>query len=723
MSGGPPAPPAGPELRALAEQLGCITEFWDTKGVHRVASAEALVAVLRAGGVAVEDPDDLDGLRAELDARRRRPLEPVQVVWDDGALELEVRGPEAPAPARLVLHLDGGGSEAREPDLAGAAVVGAGGGDGSGPRWVARRVVWPGPLPVGRHTLELHHGDGVARSTVLVAPTRVVEPPPDERTWGVFAPVYSLRDEVAAGPHVGDLAALGEWLAPLGGRVVATLPLLAAYLDRPFDPSPYAPVSRRFWNELWLDLERLPELAASREAAALIEAPATQREIAELRAAPTFDYRRQATLHRRVLEVLARAFFASGGAERAGYRRFLDERPEVVDYARFRAEVARRGTGWHAWDGPARDGALPPADHTDPEVGYHLYAQYGMHRQMLELAERLRSGEQRLYLDLPVGAHGDGYDTWRDRALFAWGCGVGAPPDDFFTEGQNWGFPPVAPERSRLDGHRHLAECLRHHMRAAGILRLDHVMQIHRLYWVPDGWAATEGVYVRYPREELLATVSIESHRAGCRVVGEDLGTVPDEVRHAIDRHGLAGMYVAVFELPTWEGGEPGVPTDRVVAGLDTHDTPTFAGFARGLDILRRRDTGLLDDDGAAAELADRHRRIDGLANHLARTGLLAHPTSSTAPHDDDDLREILRGLLRFLAGSDAQTLLVALEDLWLEVEPHNIPGTPVDRPNWVRRLRASLGDLAGDEELARDLALIQGCRLAAHARTKETLR
>ena len=714
-------PPADPQLRALAAELGCLTEFWDTRGVHRMASAPALVAVLRAAGVDVEGPDDLDGLRAALAARRARPVEPVGVVWDDGALSVELRLPESCTQVRCVLHAEHGGSEHWEVALADLAVLDGGGGDGAGPHWLARRIERPGPLPVGRHTLEVRHGDDVSRATVLVAPSRVVAPGPGERTWGLFAPVYSLRDGHAAGPHVGHLAALGEWLASLGGRVVATLPLLATYLDRPFDPSPYAPVSRRFWNELWLDLDRLGELAAAPEVEALLASPAVRHEIAELRAAPSFDYRRQAGLHRRVLELAARAFFASGGAATPGYRRFLAERPEVTDYARFRAEVTRRGTGWHAWEAPARDGVLPDTDHTEPDVGLHLYAQYAMHHQMHDLAERLAANEQRLYLDLPVGAHGDGYDTWRERALFAWGAAVGAPPDDFFTEGQNWGFPPMIPERSRDDGHRHLAECLRHHMGVAGILRLDHVMQFHRLYWVPDGMAATDGVYVRYPLEELLATVSIESHRTGCRVVGEDLGTVPDEVRDALGRHGLAGMYVAVFQLPTWEGGEPGIPDERMVASVDTHDTPTFAGFVRGLDIRRRRDTGLLDDAGAATELAERQRRIDGLAAYLARTGHLATPPPPGVPPGDEDLRELLAGLLRFLAGSEAATLLVSIEDLWLEEDPHNIPGTPVERPNWVRRLREPLDELVADGQLVRDLTMVQGCRLAAHARTKET--
>jgi 4-alpha-glucanotransferase len=710
------------DLTGLAGLAGVQTSYWDTKGELHAAAPDALVAVLRAKGVELDGPDDLDPVRRHLRSELLRVVPPVVVLWsgadeasqpsrstslrfpvvlpattDRGPMQVSVADDEGRELAKCESDI-GALVEIERHDLDGAAVV----------RQVD--IALDVDLPAGYHQLSVANGDDCHRSHLLVAPSHVVQPSVDERVWGLFAPIYSLRAELGIGPHVGDLQALGEWLHPIGGRVVATLPLLASYLDQPFDPSPYAPVSRRFWNELYLDVERVPELARSPKARSVLDAPETQREIAELRGLEHFDYRRQARLTSTVLGELASTFFADPGAERTSYEQFLADRPEVVDYARFRGAVAHYGTGWHSWPAPARAGELSGDDLERDAVEAHLYAQFAMHRQMSELARRLHEREQRLYLDLPVGAHGDGYDTWRERELFAWGVGTGAPPDDFFTEGQNWGFPPVSPDASRRSGHRHFAQCLRHHMGAAGMLRLDHVMQLHRLYWVPDGMTAREGVYVGYPREELFAVIAIESARSGCLVVGEDLGTVPDEIRQAMDRHRLAGMYVAQFEMPSWPGADLGNPSPGSLAALNTHDTPTFTGYLRGLDIAFRHDMGLLDDGQAATERAEREQAVANLVRFLAERSLLDEP---------GDEHEILRGVLRHLGGSDAATMLLALDDLWGETEPHNVPGTVTERPNWALRMRDSLAALAVDEVVRHDLDLLQQFRLAAHGRAR----
>ncbi len=337
-----------------------------------------------------------------------------------------------------------------------------------------------------------------------------------------------------------------------------------------------------------------------------------------------------------------------------------------------------------------------------------------MHCQLTALSADLAGREQRLYLDLPVGTSGDGFDTWSHHDLFGWGCGVGAPPDDFFGAGQNWGFPPVSPMISRAQGHAHLAACLRHHLTAARVLRLDHVMGLERLYWVPDGHAASEGVYVRYPRDELFAVLAVEATRADAVVVGEDLGTVPDEVRDALQRHGILGMYVSQFELPSHPGAPIPVPDRFQVATLDTHDTPTFAAWWQGLDVDLRQRLGFLDE--AEAE-ADRNRRAtDRRAVELAlrEAGLLPGDADEGAARD---------GVLRLLGRSDAASVLVALDDLVLETDPQNVPGTGQDRPNWVRMLPCTLAELTDDPAIQATLAGLQDERLGAHARAQEDIR
>lgn len=692
------------ELFTLAGAVGVQTRYWDTRGVERTASPDALIGVLRAIGVPVEGPDDLEDLRGHVGRERTRVLPPVIVAWQGDPIRFNLCTPEHidPRSVRVEVAFEQGGVQHWDVDVTTCPPVEESSHDGV--QYAHRGVELGGAFVDGYHQLFVELHGARHEATVLVAPRLVVGPEDHERSWGVFAPLYSLRSESGSNPSLRDLDELAAWLHGMGGTVIATLPLLATFLDRPFDPSPYTPVSRRFWNELFVDLDEVGGLRTTH----------ARNEAAAMRWEPSFDYAREARLVESVLSAEAQSFFEDPGRERAEFDLFVSRRPEALDYARFRATVERRGTGWHEWPARQRGGQLDAGDFDEARMRYHLVAQYLMDAQVRGLTEKLTSRGQRLYLDLPVGSHGDGYDTWRHADLFGWGAATGAPPDDFFSEGQNWGFPPLRPSATRDEGHRFIASCLRHHMQASTLLRLDHIMQLHRLWWVPDGGSARDGVYVRYPREELFAVVAIESHRHGCTVVGEDLGTVPDEVREAMSRHGMLGMYVAQFQIPAWAGAELADPPQRSVASIDTHDTPTFAGFLRGLDIARRHEVGLIDATAAAREHAERFQQVENLKGFLAARGMLVEP---------GDDHELLRALLRQLGQSEAATVLVALEDLLGQSNPQNIPGTGIDRPNWVQKLPLSIAGLAQDRSVVDDLELLARSRLAAHPPTTEAHR
>ncbi len=702
------------ELGHLAGQLGAQSWYWDTRGNRREASPEALVAVLRSLGAPVESPDDLGELRRFVAADRARPVEPVVVGHVGEPVELELRVPTVGTPDRVVVHLrTEEGQELRfEAPVGDLPETDRRVTDGREHAVRRLRLDVGREVGVGYHSMTVELGGGLHPSTLVTAPRRVPEPAPDERTWGVFAALYGCRpDDTAgpAGPDVSDLVRIGGWIEGLGGRVVATLPLLATYLSEPFDPSPYAPVSQRYWNELYLDVASTPELAASERARALLDDPATRRAAEELRTADRFDHRARYALLRPVLDELAATCVAAPASTRQPFDEWVAAHPDATRYAAFRGATDATGTGWHAWS--ERPGNLPPGTADSVEARTHLWAQWTMARQLSEVAAGLEARDLRLYLDLPVGTHGDGYDTWADHDLFAWGCGVGAPPDDFFSAGQNWGFPPVSPLVSRAQGHAHLVASLRHHLSAAGVLRLDHVMGFHRLYWVPDGMAATEGVYLRYPADEMFAVLAVEASRRGARIVGEDLGTVPDEVRHALDRYGILGMYVSQFRLPEGPGRPLPRPDRRQVASLDTHDTPTFAAWWRSDDIALRRQLGLLDDDQAEADRDRRGADRAAVEQALRDAGLL---------HGAADERSVLAALVQLLGSSEAATVLVAVDDLVLETDPQNVPGTGPDRPNWVRKLPCTLPELFADPTTEELLRALQGSRLGAHARASE---
>ena len=702
------------ELGRLAGALGVQTAYWDTRGHRRVARPDVLVAVLSSLGAPIDHPDRLDDLRMLVDRQAATVLEPVVVHWSPGAIVeisvcLSVEHDRATALSWAVTTETGGVVD-------GVAVI-----DGEAPvdrRWAGGRahpvhrfaLTGTEGLPVGYHRLFVEVvGLGYVAS-LIVAPRRVVRPAPSERTWGVVAGLYALPEVGGTGSTVRSLDEIGRWIDPLGGRVVATLPILASYLDEPCDFSPYTPISQRFWNEAFLDVGTTPELAASPLARRLVESVSA--EVANAGRPGRFDHRGHYRRIRPVLEELARTFFAAPASTRERFERWLADDPAAGAYAAFRAATDQTRSGWHSWQvGP---GQLPAGVEVDGELArFHLYVQWTMREQLADVARALEGRDQRLYLDLPVGAHGDGFDTWVDPQLYGWGCSVGAPPDDFFGDGQNWGFPPISPQTARAQGHGHLAAALRHHMSVAGILRLDHVMGFERLFWVPDGADARDGVYVRYPRDELFAVLCVESERNDCRVVGEDLGTVTDEVREAVDRHGLLGMYVGQFRLPGDDGVVPS-PTAHQVAGIDTHDTPTFAGWMQGADIAGRRERGEVDADQERRLGDERRRDVDRLVAALRRTGRLG------AEGSHPQLLEVLRAVLCELGESPAAALLVGVDDLLLEVEPQNVPGTGLDRPNWVQMLRRTVTELAADPDVRVTLERVQAARLSAHLRALE---
>lgn len=368
----------------------------------------------------------------------------------------------------------------------------------------------------------------------------------------------------------------------------------------------------------------------------------------------------------------------------------------MADYARFRALDEARGESWSRWPARLRGGALRDADCRASLRHYHLYAQWLAHEQMAHLSQEARQQGVALYLDMPLGTHRDGYDAWRYQDLFALKASGGCPPDPVFTQGQDWGFAPLHPQRSREEGHAYMLAYLRHHLQQARMLRFDHVMGLHRLYWVPEGLPASHGAYVAYPAEEIYAMLSIESHRHQATIIGENLGTMPAEVNRSLERHGIAGMFVVQYEARPHPGPALRRIPEREVASLNTHDMPPFAAFWQGLDIDDRYALGLIRRRDLAGERRQRARICRSLARLTSRRGRAARGRA--------DARSVLRATLQHLGESDARWVLVNLEDLWLETESQNTPGTSSERVNWRRKLRWTLEQLAAEptwQELA----------------------
>ena len=609
------------------------------------ASTESLLLALRALGAPVAKMADVPAaLRERREQIARRRLEPVIVAWDGKIRKSTLSLLQSSKPALLLE-------------------------DGT-------ETTWPPPrrLPMGYHKLSVTSEGEVQESLVISAPKRA-HFPVSGRAWGMFAPLYGLRSKHSEGAgDLTDLESVIDWMDELGGQVASTLPLLSTFLGKPFEPSPYSPVSRMYWNEFYVNPARSPEYPIHF---------ATRRTSLTK---PIVDYRGTMARKRRVLEIMARSILEQSGRRRDQFENFKQSNPAVEDYARFRAVTEQQEKGWRSWSPRLRRGDIRPGDYKADACHYHIYAQWLIQEQMEQLANRTKRSGCLLYLDLPAGLHADGFDTWRHQELFVKGMSVGAPPDPMFTSGQNWSFPPMHPQAMRTTQHRYTIAMIRNHLRFARLLRIDHVMGLHRLFWIPDGMPGSKGFYVQNPADEIYAILSVESHRHDAGIVGENLGLVPPEVNEALKRHNVRQLYIVQSELSLENRSKPlQKPKANSVASLNTHDMAPFQSFVEGLDIADRLDLKFIDRKTASTEKKTRARLRKALQKFLARKNLFQACTD-------------------FLGKSKASIVLVNLEDLWGETQPQNVPATTRQRPNWRRRLRYSIEQMRESREIQKTL-------------------
>ena len=628
------------DLRSLARAMGVYTEYTDGLRQPVTVAPETLVTVCASLGASVESPRDSSAALRVFEAEKgAEVIPPILVAWD-GIL------PD--------VSMSYGGSVQAELVLEEGGVLPLEIGEGASGEARLRAAT---PIPFGYHRLTVEAARETVTSTVISAPEQAWRRPGSHLSWGVGGQLAAFRSSRSrAFGDLRDLDSVCRWVGERGGDLVMVLPLLPTFNSEPVEPSPYSSVSRLFWSELILDLgeDHRPAVGSK-------------------------------TLDVRPADAEVRAALAGLPAPDVG---LLDD--ELVRYARFRGAQVRLGRDWRSWPAKARAGDLT-AEHIDPEEErFHLVAQTLARRQLGELREDLVRDGIRLGLDLAVGVHPDGYDPWSRQTLFGEGMSVGAPPDGGFPSGQDWGFHPVLPQASRREGHQYLAASIAHQAAVSGVLRVDHIMAWTRLYWIPHGFGKDEGTYVSYPADEQFAVLTLESNRNQCEVVGENLGTVPPEIGDALPRHRIWGMYLAQFTASEDPKVSPATGADMALIG--THDTPTLAGWLKGVDVGERVRCGLLEEASVPWVIEERSLATGRLADKL---GVDAH-----------DPRAFLAALLEWLGQSDSPLVVPWLEDLWFEDEGVNLPGTrSSERPNWQRPMRKLLDEALADPEVE---ALVQ---------------
>lgn len=519
----------------------------------------------------------------------------------------------------------------------------------------------PADLPWGYHELVV---DGHEPTPLVVSPRTCRLP---DRMWGLAVQLYSARSEQSWGiGELCDLRRLASWSArELGAAVMLINPLGAAMPLDTQHASPYFPSSRRFRSPLYLRIDEI-------EGASAIDLADLAKAGRSLNAGRTIDRDAVWKLKKRALEQI----YAGRDRDEAFDRWRADQGEGLENYARFCALSEHFQSGWRRWPAeyqhPVRPEVAAFAASRAERVRFHAWLQYEIDQQLAEASEPLM-----LMQDLPIGFDSEGADGWTDQDCLALDVAIGAPPDPFNEQGQEWGLPPFIPWKLRELGYRPFIETLRAYFAHGGGLRIDHVMGLFRLFWIPRGMAPTEGTYVHYPAEDMLDLLALESQRAGAFVVGEDLGTVPPGVREELWRR-----HILSYRLLWFEDAPPHEWPERAMAAVNTHDLPTVPGLWSGTDIEDQRRWGF--EPGSQHELKQR----------LMHHGGVGPETSEI---------DAVRAAYRALSRTPCRIALASLEDLLLMHERPNLPGSS-DRPNWCHALPMKLEEIE-DSELVREIA------------------
>jgi 4-alpha-glucanotransferase len=718
-------------IARLAQLHGVAESYLDYRGRPREVSIESRAAILAAMGVdASEEASAHSAISQHEITRWTRMAPPVVVASESGPIRLSVTAPKALRAKSIgwTLRLENGDTRDGTASLASLATIENGEADGCAYSRLALELP-AGPL--GYHTLSLTLDTGLsAEVRVIVAPERCYEPAAlarGERVWGIAVQLYSLRSERNWG--MGDFRDLRELIrlaAPLGGVVIGLNPLHALMPADPAQISPYSPSSRLFLNVLYISVEDAPDYAESAAAKSLVAERRFQALLRNLRATKNVDYVRVAGAKFEVLKLLYANFrsehLGRDSPRAAAFREFVASQGDPLQlhatYDALDAHWRLQGPqywGWPSWPEEYQDPTSPAvmrfARERAQDIEYFLYLQWLADAQLREAQQTARECGMSigLYGDVAVGANSAGSETWSNRHLYLQGASVGAPPDPLALKGQDWGIPPQHPEELRAQQYRPFISLVANNMHEVAALRLDHVMTLYRLWWVPRGRLSKDGAYVHYPLDDLIAILALESERNHCVVIGEDLGTVPAAMTHAMERYGAYHYKVLFFEqTPGGQFKPPSAYVRSALAAVTTHDLPTLRGWWEEHDLHLRDRLDLYPSEelklqAHSARASDRRELL--LA--LVAAGLWRwRPEEPPPPYS----AALSRAIHAFLGLSNASIAIIQIEDLIGMSDPVNVPGTHTDHANWQRKVTMNTADIFAREDV-RDI--LEGMREA----------
>ena len=687
-------------LARLATAAGIGAQWWDVGGTLHQVSVDTKRSLLGAMGLAVANTDDVRSHLswfATTQQRRRLPASAVITVEAPAKLAIPLTKAERKPHSGLILATADGMT--RELPPIGASVERNVVTSVDGLRLV--QALYPLPaLPAGRH--RLYDPDHPEVNCTLIATPRCCHWPvalaAGGRRFGIAAQLYALRRAGDCG--IGDFSTLAELAIDAAAAGAATIGLNPLHALFPADrerASPYYPSDRRFLEPLAIDVTAIPEIEVSETARRLLATHAGA--IATLREQRLVDYVGVGRVKDAILHACHEAFERRDPADPRvrEFDAFVAAGGTALrDFAVFTAlSETRADAPWSRWPAelqqPDSAAVWAFASEHAAQVRFQYYLQWIADSQLASAAERAHTAGLALgfYRDLAVGAAPDGGEAWSHQSLLARGATVGAPPDAFAPAGQNWGLPPAVPHALKSSAYTAPAALFAANMRHAGGLRIDHVMGLQRLFWIPEGAPAAEGAYVHYPVDDLFGVLAEESARARCFVVGEDLGTVPEGFRERLDAAAILSYKVLRFE----RDGEHFLPPSRypmrAAACTSTHDLPTIRGWWSGIDIAERERLGQLDAAAAQQSMEERRRELDAL-----RSAIEAQDGRPLDDEPGDEGTAVVAAAHRYVAATPSALVLLQADDLAGEIDAINLPGTDRERPNWRRKVWALASSL-----------------------------
>ncbi len=700
-----------------ASESGVDTSYWDIFGQQHHVTREALQTIMKSLGWAIESFESLEasrrkhyasalecGLPETCVVSENDKWVPVSILAGQNASLCCEIGFETGHSLRITVET----SQLRETRR---HVL-------DGREWSTFRLDLPAEVPLGYHTITLTTNDRAPRSAhLIVCPDRTYLPSnlaQGGRTAGFNVALYGLRSKRNWGcGDFEDLRVLIGWAASeVGFSFIGLNPLHALHNRTPYNTSPYLPLSMYYKNLIYIDIEGVPEFKASSCAQRLFRSERIQRLIAELRDSEFVEYEKVDRLKRRSLKALYRQFrtLDRGGDRARDFAGYCEREGDLLSkfalYCALDEVLHKRDRNLWTW----RDW---PAEYQSPDsaasqkfareharlVEFYKYIQFVIEEQLTKAQQAAKDAGMSigLYHDLAVATDNSGSDLWSMRGHYVEGCRVGAPPDDFSPQGQDWGFPPPNKEVHRAEGFQLYRESIRKIVRHGGALRIDHVMRLYRLFWIPQGTEPSKGAYVRDYAEDLMHVLALESVRSRNIIIGEDLGTVTDEMRALFTRFGILSYRLFPFEKNYQTGKFKHsfeYPAQALVSS-STHDLPTLAGFWQNGDIEARKRAGLADDAGYWNQLQDRTREKQRMLDLLRSENLLPHSYPADASQIRELDGELHNAVIGFLAQTPSVILLANQEDYTKETQQQNLPGSTSQYPNWRRKMARAVDELS----------------------------